>query len=67
MGRQGQHTISDIAAAAGVSKASAARVLGGYGYASKDVHARVTAAAAALNYSPSRIARTMRSGRSTTM
>jgi LacI family transcriptional regulator len=67
MGRQGQHTISDIAAAAGVSKASAARVLGGYGYSSKDVQARVTAAAAALNYSPSRIARTMRSGRSTTI
>ncbi|MGI8591634.1 MAG: LacI family DNA-binding transcriptional regulator [Nakamurella sp.] len=67
MGRQGQHTISDIAAAVGVSKASAARVLGGYGYSSKDVQARVTAAATELNYSPSRIARTMRSGRSTTI
>lgn len=67
MGRQGQHTISDIAAAAGVSKASAARVLGGYGYSSEDVRARVTAAAVELNYSPSRIARTMRSGRSTTI
>ena len=67
MGRQGQHTISDIAAAAGVSKASAARVLGGYGYSSSEVRARVTAAAEELNYSPSRIARTMRSGRSATI
>ncbi|WP_111768650.1 LacI family DNA-binding transcriptional regulator [Nakamurella deserti] len=67
MNRATQHTIVDVAAAAGVSRASAARALGGYGYTSKEIQARVQAAAEQLGYRPSRIARTMRNGRSDTI
>ncbi|GAB3707565.1 LacI family DNA-binding transcriptional regulator [Mariniluteicoccus flavus] len=52
-----------MAARAGVSRATAARALGSYGYASDDVRARVVAAAAELGYRPNRAARTMRNGR----
>lgn len=57
-------TIKDVAQAAGVSRASAARVLGGYGYTSGSVRDVVMKAAADLNYAPSRMAKAMRNGRS---
>ncbi|MFI6740399.1 LacI family DNA-binding transcriptional regulator [Nonomuraea sp. NPDC050451] len=56
--------IKDVAARAGVSRATAARALGGYGYSSQEVMDRVTAAARELGYEPNRVARTMRSGKS---
>jgi LacI family transcriptional regulator len=47
-GRTSEPTILDVAAAAGVSKSTAARALGGYGPVSDDVRERVAAAAANL-------------------
>lgn len=63
----GRPNINDVAAEAGVSRASASRALGGYGYTSKEIQERVLAAAEQLNYQPSRIARTMRNGKSDTI
>jgi LacI family transcriptional regulator len=57
-------TVSDVAAAAKVSKATAARVLGGYGAASEAVRDRVQAAADELGYHPNALAKTMTTGRS---
>lgn len=57
-------TVSDVAAAAKVSKATAARVLGGYGAASEAVRDRVQAAAEQLGYHPNALAKTMTTGRS---
>jgi LacI family transcriptional regulator len=57
-------TVSDVAAAARVSKATAARVLGGYGAASEAVRDRVQAAADELGYHPNALAKTMTTGRS---
>ncbi|GAA2304540.1 LacI family DNA-binding transcriptional regulator [Nonomuraea roseoviolacea subsp. roseoviolacea] len=57
-------SLKDVAARAGVSRASASRVLGGYGYSSQDVVDRVMAAVRELGYEPDRVARTMRSGKS---
>ncbi|WP_400996839.1 LacI family DNA-binding transcriptional regulator [Agromyces sp. GXQ0307] len=57
-------TVSDVAAAAKVSKATAARVLGGYGAASEAVRDRVQAAAEELGYRPNALAKTMNTGRS---
>ncbi|WP_027144424.1 LacI family DNA-binding transcriptional regulator [Mesorhizobium sp. WSM3626] len=57
-------TVADVARAANVSKATAARVLGGYGVVSDTVRASVTAAAKALDYRPNELARSMTTGRS---
>lgn len=57
-------TIKDVAQAAGVSRATAARALGDYGYSSGPVRDSVMKAAAELNYAPSRMAKAMRNGRS---
>lgn len=57
----------DVAQLAGVSRATAARVLGGYGKASPDAVARVTAAAAELSYRTNELARAIRAGRSRTI
>lgn len=57
-------TITDVAARAGVSRATAARVLGDYGYASGKVRDAVLTSASELGYEPSRIAKTMRNGKS---
>lgn len=57
----GGPTIHDVASAAGVSKATAARALGGYGQVSEGARARVTAAASKLHYRPNRRARSMTS------
>lgn len=57
-------TVADVAKAANVSKATAARVLGGYGVVSDKVREQVTAAAAALEYRPNELARSMTTGKS---
>ncbi len=53
-----------VARKAGVSKATAARVLGGYGTVSDRVREVVTAAARALGYRTNELARSMTTGRS---
>ncbi len=60
-------TVADVARRAGVSKATAARVLGGYGTVSDRVREAVTAAARALDYRPNELARSMTTGRSGTI
>lgn len=57
-------TVDDVAQLAGVSKATAARVLGRYGSSSVSTRAAVHAAAAALSYRPNASARAMNTGRS---
>ncbi|GKW49904.1 LacI family DNA-binding transcriptional regulator [Halomonas sp. NCCP-2165] len=60
-------TVADVAREAQVSKAQAARALGGYGAVSDRVMARVTEAAERLNYRPNQLARSMNTGRSQTL
>lgn len=60
-------TVADVAKEAHVSKAQAARALGGYGAVSDDVRERVLAAAESLNYRPNELARTMNTGKSHTI
>ncbi|MBW9051269.1 LacI family DNA-binding transcriptional regulator [Rhizobium mesosinicum] len=60
-------TVADVARKAGVSKATAARVLGGYGTVSDRVRDAVTVAARALDYRPNELARSMTTGRSGTI
>ncbi|WP_125614813.1 LacI family DNA-binding transcriptional regulator [Specibacter cremeus] len=60
-------TVADVAREARVSKAQAARALGGYGAVSDDVRERVMAAAEHLNYRPNELARTMNTGKSNTL
>ncbi|MBP1705107.1 MAG: putative LacI-family transcriptional regulator [Chloroflexi bacterium] len=60
-------TIHDVAAAAGVSRATAARALGGYGPVSDDARARVMSAADRLGYRPNRLARSMITGTTHTL
>ncbi len=57
-------TVADVARAANVSKATAARVLGGYGVVSDKVREQVLAAASALEYRPNELARSMTTGKS---
>ena len=54
-------TLSDVAMAAGVSKATAARAVGGYGQVSPEARRRVAAAVSELRYRPNRRARSMTS------
>ena len=60
-------TISDVARTAQVSKATAARALGGYGSVSPDAKLRVLEAARLLDYRANELARTMATGRSGTI
>lgn len=60
-------TISDVASAAQVSRAAAARALGGYGSVSVGLKARIAEAARRLDYRPNELARTMATGRSRTI
>ncbi|MHB1930428.1 MAG: LacI family DNA-binding transcriptional regulator, partial [Acidimicrobiales bacterium] len=60
-------TIPQVAERAGVSRATAGRVLGGYGVASADARARVLEAAAALGYQANGLARSMVTGRTDTI
>lgn len=57
----------DVARRAEVSRATAARALGGYGLVTDATRERVMAAAADLNYRVNELARSMRSGRSLTI
>ncbi|SCL17416.1 LacI family DNA-binding transcriptional regulator [Micromonospora inyonensis] len=60
---KGPATIPDVAKAAGVSTATAARALGGYGHVSERFRERVLAAAEELGYRPNALARSMITGR----
>lgn len=55
-------TIAEVAAEAGVGKATAARTLGNYGAVSPQSRARVLAAAEKLRYRPNSLARSMTTG-----
>lgn len=55
-------TISEVATAAGVGRATAARTLGGYGYVSPELRERVLAAAEELGYRANALARSMSTG-----
>lgn len=57
----------DVARLADVSRATAARALGGYGSVDPATRERINAAAADLGYSPNELARSMRSGRTKTI
>lgn len=65
--RRRDATVTDVAREARLSKAQAARALGGYGAVSDDVRERVLAAAELLNYRPNELARTMNTGKSNTI
>ena len=60
-------TIIGVAGLAGVSTATAGRVLGGYGYASDDIRDKVRAAATSLGYRPNLLARSLITGRTQTI
>jgi LacI family transcriptional regulator len=60
-------TVSDVARAARVSKATAARALGSYGAVSDDVRGRVQDAAEMLGYRPNALAKSMNTGKSNTI
>lgn len=62
-----QPTLDDVAREAGVSRATAARVLGGYGPSSERARERVHAAATMLRYRPNTLARGIRSGSTRTI
>ncbi len=65
--RPGHPTLDDVAREAGVSRATAARVLGGYGPASAHARERVLEAASELRYRPNTLARGIRSGSTRTL
>lgn len=65
--RRREVTVADVARAAQVSKAQAARALGNYGAVSEDVRERVLAAAEELEYRPNELARSMNTGKSNTI
>ncbi|GGE23287.1 LacI family transcriptional regulator [Aureimonas endophytica] len=60
-------TVADVARAAQVSKATAARALGGYGTVSEALKQRIVETAERLDYRPNELARTMATGRSLTI
>ncbi|WP_152046377.1 LacI family DNA-binding transcriptional regulator [Aureimonas psammosilenae] len=60
-------TIIEVARLAGVSTATAGRVLGGYGYASQDIREKVRAAAESLGYRPNALARGLITGQTQTI
>lgn len=60
-------TIVDVAARAGVSRATASRAMGGYGRISETTANLVRAAAEELGYRPNEIARAMRAGKTKTI
>lgn len=59
--------VVDVAKLAKVSRATAARALGGYGFVGSDVRERVSAAARELDYRGNEIARAMRAGKTRTI
>lgn len=65
--RQSKVTIAGVAKLAGVSTATAGRVLGGYGYASDDIRTKVRQSAASLGYRPNLLARGLITGKTKTI
>lgn len=65
--QRGAATIQDVAQRAGVSRASAARALGGYGSVSDIARQKVMAAAEELRYRANGLARSMITGRTMTL
>jgi LacI family transcriptional regulator len=65
--KRGIATIPDVARVAGVSPATAARALGGYGSVSPAARDKVVAAAAELGYRPNGLARSMITGSTKTL
>lgn len=65
--RQGIATIPDVARSAGVSTATAARALGGYGSVSQATRDRVAAVATELGYRANSLARSMITGSTHTL
>lgn len=65
--RAARVTIADVAAEAGVSTATAGRVLGNYGYVGAELRQRVLSHAAALGYRPNGLARSLITGRTHTI
>nr|WP_153423486.1 LacI family DNA-binding transcriptional regulator [Sinorhizobium medicae] len=60
-------TIADVARTAGVSTATAGRVLGGYGYTSEKKREQVLKAAQDLGYRPNSLARSLITGKTRTL
>ncbi len=60
-------TLIEVARQAGVSSATAGRVLGTYGYSSPEVQEKVRAAAAMLGYRPNRLAKGLITGKTQTI
>lgn len=65
--RTSKVTITEVAKLAGVSTATAGRVLGGYGYTSEDNKERVRASAEKLGYRPNLLARSLITGKTKTI
>src|SRR3954454_24151586 len=65
--RRNGATIPDVARAAGVSRATTARALGGYGSVSAETLDRVRTAAEQLGYRPNELARSMITGKTFTI
>jgi LacI family transcriptional regulator len=63
----GRATLTDVARAAGVSPSTASRALNGRGELSPATRAAVVTAAKALNFRPSRLARSLRAQRTQTL
>ncbi|MDO9524968.1 MAG: LacI family DNA-binding transcriptional regulator, partial [Gemmobacter sp.] len=67
MAGKNRATIADVAKAAGVSTATAGRVLGGYGYTGEEKKALVLKAAQRLGYRPNALARSLITGKTRTL
>lgn len=65
--REATPTLKDVAAAAGVSRATAGRALAGYGNVRADLVAKIRASADSLGYRPDELARSMREKRTRTI
>src|SRR5215218_1285509 len=65
--RSDKVTIAEVARRAGVSTATAGRVLGDYGYASAEIRDKVHKSAKALQYRPNLLARGLITGRTKTI
>lgn len=63
----GNITIAEVARHAGVSTATAGRVLGQYGYASEDIRRKVAHSAEALGYRPNGLAKSLITGKTYTI
>src|ERR1700735_187460 len=60
-------TITEVAKLAGVSTATAGRVLGGYGYSSEKIREKVRLSADQLGYRPNLLARGLITGKTRTI